>query len=127
MTIYVFGNPDHPQDSQAFTLMEQLKPRFPEITWHIVSPNEDVPFIDQPEVVLMDVVAGLDEPRLITDSELDRVSNTLGSTAHDFDLGFQLRYLKKLGKLGKITVLGLPLEKMVDEKAVREIIQTLLS
>ena len=29
-------------------------------------------------------------------------------SVHDFDLAFQLRYLKKLNKIGKATIIGIP-------------------
>jgi len=32
-------------------------------------------------------------------------------SAHDFDLGFQLKYLKKLGKINAFIIIGLPMNK----------------
>ena len=47
--------------------------------------------------------------------------------AHDFDLPFQLRYLKKLGKLGTVTVIGIPQEGEVDHLLIKSIFRKLVA
>ena len=56
----------------------------------------------------MDVIKGLAEPALITGEKALQVVLPPRSSVHDFDLGFQLKYLKKLGKLGNVSIIGLP-------------------
>ena len=46
---------------------------------------------------------------------------------HDFDLAFQLRYLKKLGKLGEITIVGIPQEGEIDYFRIQSILRKLVA
>jgi hypothetical protein len=48
-------------------------------------------------------------------------------SVHDFDLTFQLRYLKKLGKLGVVTVIGTPQEAEVDHLRIKSIFRKLVA
>jgi hypothetical protein len=45
---------------------------------------------------------------------------------HDFDLAFQLRYLKKLNKPGEVTVIGVPQEGKVDYLRIQSIFKKLV-
>lgn len=76
-----------------------------------VKPNEDLPFVDEEEVVIMDVVEGIDKVTVITEEDLDKLVLPPRSSAHEYDLGFQLRYLKKLGKIHRVKIIGLPVKK----------------
>ena len=90
MTIYVFGNIDIPEDS---------------IEIKIIKPNEDVLF-DSDNPIIIDTVSGLKKVTLF--NKIDDIESLKSSTVHDFDLGFQLKYLKKLGKIKKVTIIGIP-------------------
>jgi Ni,Fe-hydrogenase maturation factor len=125
MKIYVFGNQDEVSDKKAFEVMDALKDKLSEIEWVVVKPNEDLPFAGEDEVVLMDVVQGLKAPRLIEDEELNQIAIGPRMTAHDFDLGWQIKYLKKLGKLGRVRLVGLPMEEVNNQK-VYEILKEVL-
>ena len=125
MIIYLFGNPDYEPDSLVFVVADKLKSSFPKIKFERVKPNEDLPFVDQSKVVLMDVVMGLKKPNLIKQSDLDKVQLPPRFSAHDFDLGFQLKYLQKLGKLKEIFIIGLPMNEKVDYKQLEKIIKKL--
>jgi hypothetical protein len=46
---------------------------------------------------------------------------------HDFDLAFQLRYLKKLGKLGEVTIIGIPQEGEIDYLRIQSIFRKLVA
>lgn len=108
MIIYVFGNPDVPEDNSIYPVVEKLKNDFKDIQFIDIKPNEDLPFIDEKNVILLDTIQGIDEVTILTENDLDKLIVNRSTTAHDYDLGFQLKYLKKLGKLQKITIIGIP-------------------
>jgi len=123
MQIYVFGNPDHHQDSITLTILEQLQPMFPDVNFQVVKPNQDLPFVDQDNVLIMDAVEGITKVTLIQDQDIEKLIMPPRGTAHDFGLGFQLKYLKKLGKLGTVTIIGLPLTGKIDIEIVEKFIR----
>ena len=125
MKIYVFGNEDYAPDSIAFVVMKQLQKSSLEIEFEEIKPNQDLPFVNQNKVTLMDNVAGIEEVRLIEDKELEKLVMSPRNSVHDFDLGFQIKYLKKLGKLGEVRIIGLPMEVKIDMEEVKKIIKKL--
>ena len=108
MKVYVFGNEDLALDSAAINVSKKLKGKIKNVEFVMVDVNQDLPFKDNENVVIMDTVLGLEKVSLILDNELDHLVSNSSLTAHDYDLAFQLKYLKKLGKLGKVTIIGLP-------------------
>ena len=127
MKVYVFGNKDLGLDNKAFVAQKKLGAMFPQIEFIEVEPNADLPFEDGARVYIMDTVEGIDEPVLIKDGDLAKLINTDSVSVHDFDLGFQLKYLKKLGKLGNVTILGLPMEKKIDYLRIQSIFKKLVA
>ena len=127
MKVYVFGNKDLGLDNKAFVAQKKLGAMFPHIEFVEVEPNADLPFEDGARVYIMDTVEGIDEPVLIEDGDLAKLINTDSVSVHDFDLGFQLKYLKKLGKLGNVTILGLPMEKKIDYLRIQSIFKKLVA
>lgn len=140
MKIYVFGNKDDKKDKIALEVFEKLEKeikspylasaRVPslnkegeKVKFVEVKPNEDLPF--EGDVVIMDVVWGLKEVSLISD--IDKFDLGPKNSVHDFDLSFQLKYLKKLGKIKSVRIIGLPLEGGVDVKRVKEIIRKMIN
>lgn len=119
MKVYVFGNPDVASDNQAILMAKRLQKDFSvdtkstgstkiPVEFVFVKPNEDLPFIEMNEVVIMDVIGGLDKPKKFILDDFEKFSGFSRSTVHDFDLGFQLKYLKKLGKINKVKIIGIP-------------------
>lgn len=104
MIMFVFGNPDLPEDSLPIRLVPKLREKFPDIDFQIKDPNEDWDIPE--EMVVLDTVAGID--RITVFSDLDRFMNAPRLTMHDFDIGSYLKYLKKLGKFKKIKIIGIP-------------------
>ncbi len=99
MTIYVFGNPDIPEDSLPLRILPRLRLAFPDISFEIKDPNEEW---DVPEnLTVIDTAVGINGIHVFSD--LETFSNTPRVSLHDFDALTQLRYLQKLGKLKKIT------------------------
>lgn len=121
MIIFVFGNPDVAQDSLPLKILPRLRERFPDIQFQEVDPNEewDVP----EEVVVIDTVMGIDAVQVF--DNLERFVSAPRVTMHDFDALAQLRYLQKLGKIKKVTVIGVPSAISEDEayEAVSAVIE----
>ena len=103
-TIFVFGNPEVEGDSLPLKILPRLQKEFPEISFEAKDPNEewDVP----EELTVIDTVLGPKEVTVFDD--LDEFVGAPKMTMHDFDALANLRYLKKLGKLKKVRVIGVP-------------------
>jgi len=127
MKVYVFGNEDLIEDKRAFEVAEKLEGKIENVNFVKVKPNEDVPFIDEKFVVILDAVQGIEKVTEIKDDDLDRLVLPPRSSVHDFDLGFQLKYLKKIGKLGRVTIVGLPMQGEVDYFLIQSILRKLVA
>lgn len=127
MNIYVFGNIDEPHDNKSIIAAKKLTPDNPELTFIFIKPNEDVPFINEKKVIILDVIQGIDRVELIEDSDLDKLSLSPRGSVHDFDLAFQLKYLKKLGKLGEVFIIGIPLLGEIDYLRIQSILRKLVA
>lgn len=110
MKVFVFGNPEVKTDKQALSVARTLQKEFSTIQFIYIEPNEDLP---QPEgpLIILDVVEGIDDVTEFSIDDLDNIVLSPRSTVHDYDLNFQLRYLRKLGKLTNVKIIGLPMAK----------------
>jgi hypothetical protein len=124
MKIYVLGNEEEEKDRQAIEAVKHLK-NFKRVDFIFIKPNEDLP----PEKILtlIDTVVGLPEVTLLTEKDLGKVAQMTRGTTHDYDLGFQLKYLIKLGKLKKVRIIGLPLGEEIDYERVQSILRKLVA
>ena len=127
MKVYVFGNPDVPEDKTSLDVAEVLKENTKEIEFVFVKPNEDLPFANENRVVIMDVVRGLKKTELFEIGSMDKLILPPRTSAHDFDLGFQLKYLKKLGKLKEVQIIGIPYGKNPDYLSIQSILRKLVA
>jgi Ni,Fe-hydrogenase maturation factor len=127
MKIYFFGNEDVPEDNAVFAVVEKLKTLNENIEFIFVKPNEDLPFVEEDNVIILDTVAGIERVEEITEKDLDKLTIFSSLTVHDFDLGFQLQYLAKLGKLHRITIIGLPQGKVIDYERIQSILRKLVA
>jgi hypothetical protein len=127
MKVYVFGNQNLEFDNNAIDVAKNIGTSFPEVEFVTVKLNQDLPFDNKQDVVLMDVVEGLTDVQLLEDDELAKIVLPPRTTAHDFDLGFQLKYLKKLGKLGQIKIIGLPMLGKIDYALIHSILRKLVA
>ena len=127
MKVYVFGNEDLGIDNRAFEVVKEVNDNNPDIDFVTVRPNADLPFTDGTNLIIMDVIENLKELKLIQGNVIDDVTLPPRTTSHDFDLGLQLKYLKKLGKLGKVTIIGLPVTGKVNYRLVQSILRKLVA
>jgi len=126
MLVYVFGNQIVHEDAGALKAADHLKDKVGKIEFVVVNPNEDLPFAGEEKIILMDAVEGIDKVTLIDENDLDKLIIAKSVSVHDFDLGFQLKYLKKLGKLNKVTIIGLPKGKKIDYLRIQSILRKLV-
>ena len=111
MTIYLFGNPDLEFDSLPLRILPELRKNFPNIDFKILDPNEEWEIPE--EFNIIDTVVGI--PDLTVFNNLKYFIEAPRVSVHDFDAFFNLIYLQKLGKLGKIRIFGIPPEMKEPE------------
>jgi len=127
MKVYVFGNEDVPEDRRAIEAAEKLADTLEDVSFISVKPNEDVPFVDERRVVILDTVQGIRDVALIEGGSIDGLILSPRGSVHEFDLAFQLRYLKKIGKLGEVTIVGIPQEGEVHYLRIQSILRKLVA
>lgn len=127
MNVYVFGNRDVPGDEVAFRVAKNINGKIDGIDFVNVSPNEDLPFNKEKGLVLLDVIEGIKSVTVLNEKNLDKLVLSKSVTAHDYDLGFQLKYLKKLGKISKLTIIGLPQKGKIDYFLIQSILRKLVA
>lgn len=101
-TVYIFGNPDLAADATPVLLLPFLRERFPSVEFLFLDPNEEWEIPDP--LYIIDTVMGI--PGIHVFHGLDEFTKTPSLSVHDFDALSQLRLLKKLGKLGEVTIIG---------------------
>jgi Ni,Fe-hydrogenase maturation factor len=127
MNVYVFGNEYVAEDKRAIEVAREVEGTIEGISFVFVNPNEDAPFVNERHVVILDTVQDLRDVALVEGDAIDGLSLSLRGSVHDFDLAFQLRYLKKLNRLGEVTIIGIPQEGEVDHLLVKSIFRKLVA
>jgi Ni,Fe-hydrogenase maturation factor len=127
MKVYVFGNEYVAEDRRAIDVARELEGTLDGISFVFVDPNADVPFVGEQRVVILDTVQGTPDVALVEGGGIDELILSPRGSVHDFDLAFQLRYLKKLGKLGDVTIVGIPQEGEVDHLRIKSIFRKLVA
>jgi len=111
--IFVLGNEIEPTDSAAVKLLPQLQALFPQITFQRLDPTEELPKNATDELILIDTVIGISKVEMIND--LNHLSLSPRVTVHDFDLPLSLGLAQKLGKIKKVTIIGIPPKGNIKE------------
>ncbi|MDO8638639.1 MAG: hypothetical protein Q7R43_03620 [Candidatus Daviesbacteria bacterium] len=127
MKIYVFGNEDFSEDNLAIKAAGNLSDKFPEIQFINIAPNIDLPFFNENKIIIIDVIQGINKIELINQEMFDKLLLSPRNTVHDFDLGFQLKYLQKLGKLKDVRIIGIPQNQKIDYKRIQSILRKLVA
>ena len=105
MKVLVFGNPLARVDSAAVKIAARLGGSLPGVEFVRFDTAEDLEK-EGKNLVILDAVVGLEKPRLVGLSELEKSANPL--SLHGFDLIWNLLLLKKLGRLRSATIIGVP-------------------
>jgi hypothetical protein len=106
MNVYIFGNVTHSADAAAVRLIPILSARLPAIRFIHADPTEEWFGEDEPSVCIIDTVHGID--RITVFSDIGGFAATESVTVHDFDLATELTLLTKLGRIGRLTIIGIP-------------------
>ncbi|MEI6842951.1 MAG: hypothetical protein WCK48_00355 [bacterium] len=108
--IFIFGNIDLPNDSLPLRILPKLEELFPHISFEIKDPNEE--WEVEENIVVIDTVVGIQDITIF--DNLESFSKIPRVGMHDFDALTNLRYLKKLGKIKNVVIVGIP--PKMDEK-----------
>jgi hypothetical protein len=108
--IYVFGNEYLHEDRISREISNYLKCGIV----HCRSP-EDLLEANDGEVLILDVVKNIKDPVIITSSKQIKTRKML--SLHDFDLGFFLNLMERMGINRKIRIIGVPSEGNAQELA----------
>jgi Ni,Fe-hydrogenase maturation factor len=127
MRVYVFGNEHVKRDRRAIEVARALEGAVEGVSFVFVGPNEDVPFAGERRAVILDTVEGIHDVTVLEGDSVDGLALSPRASVHDFDLVFQLKYLKKLGKLGEVTVVGVPQEGDPDHRRIQSILRKLVA
>jgi|WetSurMetagenome_2_1015567.scaffolds.fasta_scaffold515597_1 Ni,Fe-hydrogenase maturation factor len=118
--IYVCGNEMVPEDSMPLRILPYLKDALPEVEFLPFDPSENFP--DDDPLYIIDAVLNIDRISVIED--IEKLEDSPRVSVHDSDLGFLLKWMKKLGRLPKIIIFGVPAlgsEKELGEELVAKI------
>ena len=121
MDILVFGNAAYSPDSLPLRILPDLRQRLPGNRFLALDPNEE--WEVSGDLTVIDTVINLNRPMIFR--SLDAFRTSPRCSTHDFDALAQLRLLSKLGRIGRVTVIGLP--PQMSEAAASDFIATVLA
>ncbi|MBS3051926.1 MAG: hypothetical protein J4428_00955 [Candidatus Aenigmarchaeota archaeon] len=104
--ILVFGNMLIKKDNLPLKMMGDLKKSFPQIEFKEFDPSENLKEEGR-ELYIIDTVEGIEKVEIITNFNDIKLSKIY--SVHDFDLGYELKLLKKSGMIDKVTIFGVPM------------------
>lgn len=111
-----FGNPALKEDSLALRVAGKLEKRFPDLEFKEFDTVED---LNGDEILyVMDVAKGIRKVVLL--NGLDHLKTSKIFSIHDYDLSYELKLLKKLGRIKEIRILCIPWG-MDEKKAVKQV------
>jgi len=117
--ILVFGNVLVEKDNLALKLLPKLRKDFPQIEFKHIDPTENLEAeIENKKLFILDVVEGIKKVTLIKD--IDKLQTNKLYSMHDFDLAYNLKLLKKVGKLKEVEIIGVPMG-MDEGEAIEEV------
>lgn len=124
-TVYYLGNPLLPIDNKPFKLIPYLAKKYPDISFIHYDPTEELPLNHPKDLILLDTVEGISKAEKFED--LDKWVLPPRVTVHDYDLPLELHILKKLGKINKVIIIGVPAKGNNQEilKQVEGILNTI--
>jgi len=114
-TIYVFGNLLVREDSLPLKLIDKLRKEFPSLQFKEFDTVED---LELEELNIIDTVKGIKKVELIED--VDKIITDKIYSMHDFDLGYNLKLLKKMKMIDKVRIFGVP-TNMNEKEAFQQL------
>lgn len=124
--ICVFGNPLLKEDSLPLKMLPELRKAFPDIDFIEFDPSDNIHELGK-DLIIMDTVKNMRKVRII--ENMDSIETDKIYSLHDFDLGQNLKLLKKLGMIEKVRIIGVPMgmKKHEATEQVKIILQNFLS
>jgi hypothetical protein len=122
MKVSVFGNPDLKEDSLVVGLVPELRKKFPGVEFRVEDPVEGLKPPKDGLWVILDVAEGIDRVRVF--EKVDKLVEERGVSLHDYEVGMELKLLKKLGKIKDLKIIAVPMG-MEEEKVLKEMIEVL--
>jgi Ni,Fe-hydrogenase maturation factor len=117
MRFYVLGNLLVKVDSLPVKIIPLLKKEMPEHEFIEFDPSEDF-LPENKSLNLIDTVLDITEVKLIND--IDKIIVQKAYSLHDFDLGYNLKLMKKFGMIEKVNIIGVP-STLKENEAVEQI------
>jgi Ni,Fe-hydrogenase maturation factor len=126
MKVYVFGNPLLKSDSLPLKILPRLKKILPSIDFQVTDPNENFPPQKEKNLIILDTVFGIKKPTIFDLDDLSLLNNGEKTpiSPHDYDLLTHLLLLKKLKRVEKVIIIGIPPVK--ENKLDFNLVSTLL-
>ncbi len=103
--VLVFGNALLKNDSIQIRLLPELRAEFPCIEFKECDPNDNLEN-EGKELNILDCAKGISKVVLLND--IDNIETQKIYGMHDFDLGYSLKLMKKLGYLDKLNLFCVP-------------------
>ena len=126
MKVYVFGNPLFDKDSLPLKILPRLKKTWPLIDFQIADPNENFPPQKEKNLIILDTVFGIKKPTIFDLDDFSSLSYRKKRliSPHDYDLLTHLLLLKKLKRIEKAIIIGIP--PVTENKLDFNLVSTLL-
>jgi len=107
-TIYIFGNTLLEYDNTPIKLQSALSNVFANINFIEIDPNENL-HPKNGKLIIIDTILDINSIIVIDDiKKIDMIESNPNYSMHDFDLGFNLKLLKKINLLTDILIFGVP-------------------
>ena len=120
MKIYVVGNLLVEQDSLPIKILPDLKKEIPNFDFIELDPSEDFP--KQKTLTIIDTVLDIEKVTLV--KNIDKIQLEKICSLHDFDLGYNLKLMKKFGLIEKVNIIGVP-DNIEEKEAVKQVKETI--
>lgn len=121
--VLIFGS-EFGEDRIAFEVAKRLEKEFAAKAKFVFASDLAAKEFSGRKLVAIDAAAGIRKAKLL--DNLDSISAKPGLSSHGFDLGFQLKLLKKARRLDSVKIIAIPLGCEI-ENAVREVRELLRS
>ena len=105
------------KDSLPIRLIGRLRSLFPDIDFVEFDPNENLEKEGRNPTII-DTIEGIDHVVLFT--SIEKIKTQRIYSMHDYDLGYNLKLLKKLGYIDSVKIIGVPM-KMKEADALKEL------
>jgi Ni,Fe-hydrogenase maturation factor len=109
--IYCFGNPLIAYDNLALKLAKEIKIKGVEFV--ICRSPEELWGQNAQKLVIMDVAKGINQVRVFAD--ISKIQSGKLLSLHDFDLGYFLKLMAKMGELPEVKIIALPMGGEFDQ------------